>query len=256
MIKTMALYLELLLIFMLSLADGKVSRKLQGGSIVSPDIINHQVSIQINNEHICSGIIIGEHYVLTAATCIVLDHDIILGNIKVRAGSNDLLDNDSSFLSYHEVSLVIIHPTFNIRNFWSDDICILKLSTGLDLFYIRPAKLPLSKLIKNILQISGWSEDVSHTSDLISTQRLKRCNIERPRNCNEIFGTSLNANQFCGYGSPRSCYLTLGDGGNPLFFYRTIFGVVSLISSYDDSPFIYTQTFNYNNWIDNILHNY
>lgn len=113
----------------ISVVDGKVSRKIKGGTRVPFTLINFQVSVQINNRHICSGIIISENHVLSSSTCVILDNNIVFGNIKIRAGSNDLLSNNSRYVSFHDVSLVIIHPEFDVYDFWTNDICILKVKT-------------------------------------------------------------------------------------------------------------------------------
>lgn len=104
-------------------------KKIQGGKNVSLDKINYQASLQLNGTHICSGVVISKRHILTSATCMTLENSIILARIKIRVGSNDLLDNHSPFISYFDISLVVIHPDFDVRNFWANDICILKVSS-------------------------------------------------------------------------------------------------------------------------------
>lgn len=87
----------------------------------------------------------------------------------------------------------------------------LQLSTALrlNLSYIRPAKLARNKSIRNRLEISGWSKDVTYLSNSVLTQPLQKMYIERPRNCDDIFRLTLDENQVCAYGSPRSSRLNL-----------------------------------------------
>ncbi|KAF7994068.1 hypothetical protein HCN44_011337 [Aphidius gifuensis] len=242
---------------MIFVVDGKVSRKIKGGENVPFNIINFQVSVQINNRHICSGIIIGENWILTSATCVILDNNVVFGNIKIRAGSNDLSDIYSCSISFYDVSLVIIYPEFDVYDFWVNDICLLKLSTEMiiDKWHVNIARIvQVGEAVKHRLHVSGWGE---HRSDGSSNPHyLQRISIERTKHevCFRYYHRLLDTNQFCAFGVPRSSSVTQGDSGSPICDYRKIYGVVSILLLLNDGqePFLYTKVVNYNYWIEEI----
>ncbi|KAF7988409.1 hypothetical protein HCN44_000982 [Aphidius gifuensis] len=122
-------HLIVYLFFIINTGVGKKVNKLIGGTPV--DIIRYgfQVSVRWAGEHICSGMIIDEFHIITTATCVTNDKNIIYANIQVLSNTYDRNDIDE-LGSFNDVALVILHNDYEPRQFWANDICILKGDSG------------------------------------------------------------------------------------------------------------------------------
>jgi len=71
LLKLVAVFLpSLVLAASLSLASPPPSSRIVNGDLVEPGEFPYVVSLQLNDEHICGGLIYNDRFVLTAATCV------------------------------------------------------------------------------------------------------------------------------------------------------------------------------------------
>lgn len=119
---------KILIYFFVLVGHGKVPDKIVGGEICTYREMRYVVSIQSRSHHLCSGNIISEYHVITTASCVSHEYFVVYGNIAVLSGTHDLRGgNRGNHLRLTNVELVIIHPEYDPKNFWINDISILKV---------------------------------------------------------------------------------------------------------------------------------
>ncbi|KAF7989375.1 hypothetical protein HCN44_008049 [Aphidius gifuensis] len=119
------------LLFIINSGYGKKLNKLIGGGVAYVDEFPFLVSIRWMNEHVCCGSIISPTHIVTTASCVTsADKSIIYGNLQVLSGSNNQ-NYQQGHGNINDVATVIIHPDYLPRQFWANDISILKLSKQL-----------------------------------------------------------------------------------------------------------------------------
>ena len=139
--------------------------------VESEDALPHSWSMVVSvrtdptHEHICSGTIIEDSFILTAAHCLTNQSS---HNLSIEAGMYYLSENK---VSIRHVDRVYIHPNYTVwENQYMNDVAILHLSVPLDLYgdeNISPTCLPstnkpqeeVTRRPKNgtSLVITGWN---------------------------------------------------------------------------------------------------
>ncbi|RZF45072.1 hypothetical protein LSTR_LSTR002033 [Laodelphax striatellus] len=234
--------------------DGKPAR---------PRELPHQVllgyEVRRKTEWRCSGSLISERYVLTAAHCI----DTESGPPKwVRTGDLDYASNlDRANPQTIRVAKSIGHPAYKTERPFND-IGVLRLEKDVKLDeYSRPACLHNDRyLAENHATASGWgfTENGTKSTSLLKVQLEI---IERDK-CNEYYqeNVSIDDNRMiCAgdlIGRKDTCR---GDSGGPLQIRRTtpycmysIIGVTSIGRGKcgTKQPGVYTRVSHYLPWIE------
>ncbi|XP_044001142.1 serine protease 44-like [Aphidius gifuensis] len=231
-----------------TLVNGNLPKKVSGGAPVSTRRRPYHVSIQLQDFHICNGIIISSKYILTAASCVVADRNKFYGNIQILSGTNDLTENGE----IHKVAYTIIHEEYDPHNFWIHDIAILKLEDEINFDKIcKKAKTPEYRFTNHKLQVVGWSIDLS-TNNMITILQQIRIQSMTNEVCKlEFFPEQkFHKTQFCALPLVPTAHITEGNGGSPIMSGKAVVGIVSLISMKLQDPAIYTRVYHYLEWID------
>ncbi|XP_044005735.1 complement factor D-like [Aphidius gifuensis] len=203
----------------------------------------------------CGGTIISSTHILTTASCLLAEKNVVHANLEILTGTNDLQRRDTiSTWKIYKVAFVIIHNEYDPRNYWVNDIAILKLESRLLLDHDRVAATvsPESRSCK--LFIVGWG--INPVTGIMS-RHLQRLDVESIRNnmCQYKFDSQqvLYRNQFCFIPKKKEARVTNGGAGSPVMYYRQIVGIISLISVNPKHPVIYTRTRQYNYWIEEMI---
>ncbi|KAF7988408.1 hypothetical protein HCN44_000981 [Aphidius gifuensis] len=236
---------------------GKKADKLTGGTSVLIEEYSFQVSILWQGYHVCSGSIISELHVITTATCVTSDKNIIYGNLQILSGT-DYQNNYDGYGEINDVGQIIIHDDYAPREFWANDISILKLEKPL-LFTVAQRQITIQKTLPTVmkrktLKLIGWEK---FTDDYV---RLSQVDIKTAliRECSKFYVNfyDIHLGQLCYSTTSDAQKISNGDSGSPMVTLknRAIFGIVSLVPlEPNNHMFIATQTAFYIEWIEEIM---
>lgn len=163
------------------------------------------IRVGINNQHVCSGTILDNSYILTAAHCV---QNLATENVTIEAGA--LYQSDPDGIIRH-VDHIYIHPTYS-RNTYSyiNDIAILHLSQPLDLgndsiisrtctpsTYNQSISVTQQPLSGTRLAISGW--DIIKSANISGSRLLKQAELYamRANHSNCFLSENESRTQFC-----------------------------------------------------------
>lgn len=196
------------------------STKILGGVEAQPGAWPWMTALLHSNEksiyqaQFCSGVLIDDTWVLTAAHCV---EGKSAGDMDVAVGAYDLNAFTGSRIS---VKSIRIHPQYEnvtMRN----DIALLKLSqpssvstitlySGVSNDNVAPSLLGI------MLTAIGWGL-ADGTVDWYYPSRLRQVNLPVVADsyCNDIYGVTLVASQLCA-GYPAGKDVCNGDSGSPV----------------------------------------
>ncbi|XP_039644021.1 chymotrypsin-like protease CTRL-1 isoform X1 [Perca fluviatilis] len=236
-----------------------LNTRIVGGENATAGAWPWQVSMHINFAaiHICGGTLISDQWVLTAASCIILNFPsvwILYFGRKTQSGPN-----------VHEVnrtvSQIIIHPDYNNVPF-NNDIALMKLSSPVNFTnYIRPVCLAsnFSQFYNSTpCWATGWGR-LGKDEPLPAFDSLQEVQIpvigEKQCSCNylPIQGINITDKMICaGQENKGTCQ---GDGGGPLQCKQSSMWIQAGISSFvipcalDGFPDGYARVSEFQTWI-------
>ncbi|XP_072175915.1 uncharacterized protein [Diadema setosum] len=210
----------------------------------------------------CSGSIINEYWILTAAHCVptpnTMPHDL-----RIVVG-----DYDTTMPETHErvydVAEIINHDDFStVDN--DNDVALIRVSEAIRFSdYIRPICVPTTKLARTMLTtgrygtVSGWGRD-SGPSENRPTRYLKQVflPVVRRKTCRRATEYGFTSNMFCaGYKAANQGDACAGDSGGPFVVQHTnnrwyVLGIVSWGDGCDleNKYGYYTKLHRYTSWI-------
>ncbi|XP_002139036.2 serine protease grass-like [Drosophila pseudoobscura] len=218
-------------------------------------------------DFVCSGTLIHNQFVLTAAHCI-RDRE----TLKVRLGdynrrtSTDCSEAEAGCLppaEEYDVDMAIKNRFYN-RNVHPNDIGLLRLARKVQFkMHIRPICLIMDPRVTPMVETlswfnaTGWGKTRSgSTSAVLQTITLDRY---RRNVCNDQFRVSLATNQFCA--GHRTGNLCNGDSGGPLgrvVKYKGLeryvqFGIASYTTRNCVGPSVYTGVVSHAEWIARVI---
>ena len=206
------------------------------------------IRIGIHNQHICSGTILDDFFILTAAHCLI---NRSVKDITIQAGIYYRSDQNATI---RKVDNIYIHPNYTAgSNGFINDIAILHLSVPFsveDYLNTVPTCFPLfnDQWINTItyplngtqLVIAGW--DITKISRFSRPEILQQAEIYTidDENLNCSMSNDQGQVQFCAgrYGIDQSNILTL-DSFLTIIFYFILFYFRNLLWRYVNFVFVH-----------------
>lgn len=201
-----------------------------GGDLVDISVAPWQVSVEIDDNHVCGGVIINEHWILTATHCftnLLGNQTTFTGdNVKIHAGWSDQTDNENG--QRIEVDLIKLHPNWNPTN-GVNDLALLRLKKPLcfddDVKPVLVNPGGVNNFDENTIGFTtGWGSMGSGCcSQFLYGAQLNFIQPEEAiilyqsyanNQCTENFADWINAGKICFYTDGISA--GSGDSGGPI----------------------------------------
>ncbi|XP_039692742.1 serine protease 45-like [Pteropus medius] len=224
-----------------------------------------EVSLRLENEHVCGGALIDLSWVVTAAHCIqgTKEYSVILGTSKLKPA-------DPKKTVSIRVKDIIMHPRFWGRTFTMGDIALLQLHTpAIFSKYVQPICLPEPTYHLKVgtqCWVTGWGQvkqRFSANSTLTPELQEAEVFIMDNNKCDQIYRKKSRVlrivplvlgDMICAtnYGE-NLCY---GDSGGPLACEVENGWILAGILSWEkacakeQNPGVYTRVTKYSKWIN------
>lgn len=198
--------------------------------------VPHQVSIQFDGKHVCSGSLIETNWVVTAANCF---YELATNNITVRVGS-EFLDKNGQLIV---VEKIMIHSEFS-STLLTHNIALVRLTEDVTLSETVEI-IPLASQEVDVgtqAYTSGWGgTSPTHLNGVaVSLTSLTKCHHVYPK-----YGKFANV---CA--SVEGKDHCKGDKGGPLEADDKLIGIVSWGEGCDEKPLVSTSVPQYFDWIN------
>ncbi|XP_064550504.1 melanization protease 1 [Drosophila montana] len=268
-----------------------VSTRLLGGDEVAPGQYPWFARIAYRNRtnnrisYRCSGSLISDNYVVTAAHCVVnLVSDLQIFQVRIGddvSGAQDCSPNaaNCSRPNIFDIVSVLVHPNYDQPKY-ANDIALLSLNNSLSNF--TPICLPLNstaaladRLIGQMGVVAGWStkmeNNTSSSPASTASVRFIRLPIVNTTSCAITYATLsenfqqpivITPSHLCAQGQPMND-VCRGDSGGPFMDdgtsgilnadgRYTLLGIVAFgptLCGVTTVPGVYTAVSSYMNWI-------
>ncbi|KAG9482196.1 hypothetical protein GDO78_011087, partial [Eleutherodactylus coqui] len=234
------------------------STRIIGGRDVALGRWPWQVSLYLNNKHVCGGSIIAQQWIITAAHCVHKSPQLSSWSVLSGIVSHSPVVRQQA--SSSAVEKIIYHRQYDDRTH-DYDIALMKLEKSLNYSdSIRPVCLPQYEQdlpLGSECWVSGWGH--THADNTHMPQSLKEARVPliSTKKCNSscIYDGDITPRMLCaGYldGKVDACQ---GDSGGPLvcqtdYTWRLV-GVVSwgMGCAEPNRPGVYTKIESFLDWI-------
>ncbi|XP_004584985.2 granzyme H-like isoform X1 [Ochotona princeps] len=237
--------LRLLLLWLLLLLRGAGTEEIIGGQEVKPHSRPYMALVQslATSKKRCSGVLVREDFVLTAAHCQGSSMNVTLGahNIKKPEKTQQVIP----------VRRAIPHPNFNPRDF-SGDIMLLQLERKVKrTAAIQPLSLPRGRVrVKpgQVCHVAGWGQVAMGT--LATTLQEVELTVQPDWECESLFRNYYRrATEIC-VGDPKEKKTGCkGDSGGPLVCSNMAQGIFSYGQKNRSPPGVFIKVSHFLPWI-------
>uniref|UniRef100_A0AC11CMI9 Uncharacterized protein n=1 Tax=Ovis aries TaxID=9940 RepID=A0AC11CMI9_SHEEP len=242
-------------------ACGRRTSRIVGGRPAAEKKWPWQVSLQVNQRHICGGSLIASRWVLTAAHC-------IFGHVEytVKMGDTQLQHTSTRAVTV-PVKDIVIHQYFNPVGLIENDIALALLAFPVNFSAsIQPVCLPEKAFMVQAgteCWVTGWGKVNEEDESKDATVELQEAelNILRYETCNEVLSEKLESHfdvvkegAVCATSS-RGKDACQGDSGGPLVCeFNNSWVQVGIVSwgvgcGRRGYPGVYTEVSFYKDWI-------
>ncbi|XP_037681946.1 serine protease 44-like [Choloepus didactylus] len=240
---------------------GRRSTRIVGGAPAAEKKWPWQVSLQINDKHLCGGSLIHHQWVLTAAHCIYgqFEYTVKMGDIHVK--------HESDTAVVVPVRDIVVHKYYDSIGSISNDIALALLEFPVNYSsHIQPVCLPEKSFqleSDKECWITGWGKKSESEEWKDAPQYLQEAkqNIMLYQKCNKVLQKQMSSSStwvtkgtVCGYSDAGkdSCQ---GDSGGPLVCeYNNTWIQVGVVSwgigcGRKGFPGVYTEVGFYREWL-------
>ncbi|XP_075045727.1 transmembrane protease serine 5 [Mixophyes fleayi] len=237
------------------------SSRIIGGSDVALGRWPWQVSLSLNNRHVCGGSIVAHQWIITAAHCVHNYRSPQLSSWSVLSG---IVSHSPMRQKASAVEKIIYHQKYDDRTH-DYDIALMKLEKPLNYSdSIRPVCLPQYDQdlpAGSECWISGWGHTQPDNTHMPRSLKEAMVPLISTKKCNSscIYNGDITPRMLCaGYldGKVDACQ---GDSGGPLvcqtdYTWRLV-GVVSwgMGCAEPNRPGVYTKIASFLDWIHGII---
>ncbi|XP_014474151.1 PREDICTED: coagulation factor IX-like [Dinoponera quadriceps] len=228
-------------------ACGDAPEAIVGGNFAKEGQFKHQISIQVNKEHICGGTIISPTHIVTAAHCV--DNPkyrkgmtIVTGTIKWATGQT------------HNIKCIRMHPGYTGKkeDAWKNDIAVITLTQPITFNNVQ-GSIPLASrdytVGSNRGITSGWGK-TSVDSKTSPALKWLGVNILSEKDCLKAHKNPQTIKtQICTL-EKKGQGACSGDSGGPLIFNGELCGVTSWVALCAlGVPDVFTHVYHYTDFI-------
>lgn len=233
-----------------------LANRIVSGVEAVPNEFPWVVGLFMNSGSFCTGALISDQWVLTAAHCQdgVSYTDVYLGSHNVRNAAQD-----PNRLVVRATTNVV-HPQWNPNNL-RGDIALIKLPQPVDITgdFIRPICLQdstdTSQHVGDSVLLAGWGKTSDASTSISPTLQKTTATVISNAQCQSVYGSTITANHICTSVNPSGT--CSGDSGSSMCLmgadgrYQSI-GVTSFVASagcQSGLPDGFTRVSGYLNWI-------
>ncbi|XP_058795550.1 chymotrypsin-1-like [Phymastichus coffea] len=205
------------------------SLRIKGGNTAAPGEFPYQVSVQINEQHVCGGALVTMRHVVTSGSCLVniLRNPQLFNQLKVIVGTMNLRKDGMVC----DVSKVTLHPEYQWDWQWSsfeNDIGMIHLRQNVQPSrYVQQVNLPaITELPQNSeLLFTGWGSVNNPSGPSIELLQKAKLRSISKQECQKYF-PNLNVKQYQICTSPNNYLATCTtDQGGPLTYGNQLVGI-------------------------------
>ncbi|XP_076469003.1 fibrinolytic enzyme, isozyme C-like [Babylonia areolata] len=257
---------SLIVCLLFAAGESRLSGRIVNGIVAEPNSWPWQLSLQLDNSHICGAVVLNENFALTAAHCVDFD-GYAVSRFSVVCGAHDILKPDSNW-QVSTAAAIVKHENYDPNaNGFPNDIAVIRLSTPLVLGpTCQPSTLPPdnSNEYANLPStITGWGR-LSGTGNVARFLKQAAINTITYSECRSLWGIFFNpvrTTNICVLDPTGVHGACNGDSGGPLFTPDpntgkvTVTGLTSFGRSGCDTsyPSVYTRVSSYLSWISATL---
>ncbi|KAL6266470.1 hypothetical protein P5V15_003319 [Pogonomyrmex californicus] len=229
-------------------------RRLVGGKDATKFEFPYQVSLRYYDLHICSGVLISDKHILSAAHCICGLIDDPFEELSVRTGSINIKEGE-----IHIVENITCHPdyVYGSEESWIADLVVITLAKKI---HLSPSQSPIALAVCDAppgqyAVISGWGR--VHPFSWLS-RNLQKLSVSIIDNnaCQAYYKNTIILNsQICTF-ERKGIGACKGDSGSPLVYNGTLIGIFSWTKPCAlGFPDVFTRVTNFTDFIRQIIQN-